>query len=227
MRLVVNLIEYFKSYSFRRQFRRQFSTVFNVILAGTIEWYYGHCPVNSVKFEQVFQKLLMRLVWNLLEYLNIYIHLDVNSDVTSQPFFMEFCRHHRLELRQLPSIFGGVWLSTSKVYNAKHWADVVTTPADRFSFISQSIPNRFKCNFAHTIRSPGNLVRFDRVFQKLLMWCTETTLFPRRQSAEKAGRHWNSTEEVPSPHRTCVTEQLELTRQVARIERVIINTTAT
>ena len=72
-----------------------------------------------------------------------------------------------------------------------------------------------------------NLVRFDRVFQKLLMWCTETTLFPRRQSAENAGRHWNSTEEVPSPHRTCVTEQLELTRQVARIERVIINTTST
>ena len=31
------------------------------------------------------------------------------------------------------------------------------------------------------------------------MWCTETTLFPRRQSAENAGRHWNSTEEVLSP----------------------------
>ena len=27
----------------------------------------------------------------------------------------------------------------------------------------------------------------------------ETTLFPHRQSAENAGRHWNSTEEVPSP----------------------------
>ena len=53
--------------------------------------------------------------------------------------------------------------------------------------------------FAHTIRSyygdcPVNLVKFDRVFQKLLMWCTETTLFPRRQSAENAGRHWDSTE---------------------------------
>ena len=32
MRLVGNLIEYFKSYSFRRQFRRQFLTVFHVIL---------------------------------------------------------------------------------------------------------------------------------------------------------------------------------------------------
>ena len=109
---------------------------------------------------------------------------------------------------------------------------VVTTLAERFSLISQSILNRFTCNFAHTIRShcgdcPENLVRFDRVFQKLLMWCTETTLFPHRQSAENAGRHWNSTEEVPSPHRTCVTEQLELTRQVARIERVFINTTST
>ena len=101
-----------------------------------------------------------------------------------------------------------------------------------FLLISQSILYRFTCNFAHTIRShcgdcPENLVRFDRLFQKLLMWSTETTLFPRRQSAENAGRHWNSTEEVPSPHRTCVTEQLELTRQVARIERVIINTTST
>ena len=101
-----------------------------------------------------------------------------------------------------------------------------------FSLIYQSILNRFTCNFAHTIRShcgdcPENLVRFDRVFQKLLMWCTETTLFPHRQSAENAGRHWNSTEEVPSLHRTCVTEQLELTRQVARIKRVIINTTST
>ena len=125
-----------------------------------------------------------------------------------------------------------VWLSTSKVSNVKPWANVVTTPAERFLLISQSIPNRFTCNFAHTIRShcgdcPENLVRFNRVFQKLLMWCTETTLFPHRQSAENAGRHWNSTEEVPSPHRTCVTEQLELTRQVARNERVIINTTST
>ena len=174
----------------------------------------------------------MRLVWNLLEYFNIYIHSDVNSDVNSHPFFMYFCRHHRLELRQLPSKFGGVWLSTSKVINAKHWANVVTTSEERFLLISQSILNRFTCNFAHTIRShcgdcPENLVRCDRVFQKLLMWCTETTLFPRRQYAENAGRHWNSTEGVLSPHRTCVTEQLELTRQVARIERVIINTTAT
>ena len=32
LRLVWNLIEYFKSYSFRRQVRRQFSTVFHVIL---------------------------------------------------------------------------------------------------------------------------------------------------------------------------------------------------
>ena len=188
--------------------------------------------MNSVEFERVLQKLLMRLVWNLLEYFNIYIHLDVNSDVNSQPFFMWFCRYHRLELRQLPIKFGGVWLSTSKVINAKHWANVVTTAAERFSLISQSILNRFTCNFAHTIRShcgdcPENLVRFDRVFQKLLMWCTGTTLFPHRQSAENAGRHLNRTEEVSSPHRTCVTEQLELTRQVARIERVIINTTST
>ena len=64
--------------------------------------------------------------------------------------------------------------------------------------ISQSILNRFTCNFAHTIRShcgdcPENLVRFDRVFQKLLMWCTETTLFPHRQTCGPSlKQHWGS-----------------------------------
>ena len=40
--------------------------------AGTIGWYYGDCPVNSVKFERILQKLLMRLVWNLIEYFKSY-----------------------------------------------------------------------------------------------------------------------------------------------------------
>ena len=162
-----------------------------------------------------------------LEYFNIYIHLDQFRRQFSTVFYA-FGRYHRLELRQLPSKFGGVWLSTSKVINAKHWASVVTTPAERF-FADISVNSQpFYCtHYSQCGNCPENLVRFDRVFQKLLMWCTETTLFPHRQSAENAGRHWNSTEEVPSPHRTCVTEQLELTRQVARIERVIINTTST
>ena len=87
---------------------------------------------------------------------------------------MYFCRHHRLVLRQLPCKFGEATLTTSKVSNAKHLANIVATAAERFSLISQSILNRFTCNFAHTIRShygdcPVNLVNFDRVFQKLLM----------------------------------------------------------
>ena len=126
---MVNLLEYFKSYSFRRQFRHQFSTVYHGIcrhhwtvlrrlpcklckvwastsqviseisgkfawvfqklfietsiqtsilnrlpcsFAGTIEWYYGHCPVNSVEIERVLLKLLVRLVVNLLEYFKSY-----------------------------------------------------------------------------------------------------------------------------------------------------------
>ena len=40
--------------------------------AGTIGWYYGDCPVNSVKFERILQKLLMRLVWDLIEYFKSY-----------------------------------------------------------------------------------------------------------------------------------------------------------
>ena len=72
VRLVVNLLEYFKIYSFRRQFRRQFSTDLPCNYAGTIGWYSGDCPVNYVKFERIFQKLLMRLVWNLIEYVKSY-----------------------------------------------------------------------------------------------------------------------------------------------------------
>ena len=73
-----------------------------------------------------------------------------------------------------------------------------------FLLISQLILNRFTCNFAHTIRShcsdcPENLVRIDRVFQKLLMWCTETTLFPRRQSAENAAVIETALRKCPPP----------------------------
>ena len=177
--------------------------------------------------------LLMRLMWNLLEYFQyIYSFRRQFRRQFSTVFSCNFAGTIGWKYGNCPVNLAGVWSSTSKVINSKHWANDVTTSEERFSLISQSILNRFTCNFAHTIHSrcgdcPKNLVRFDRVFQKLLMWCTETTLFPRRQSAENAGRHWNSTEEVLSPHRTCVTEQLELTRLVARIERVIINTTAT
>ena len=73
VRLVVNLLEYFKIYSFRRQFRHQFSTVYPRNFAGTIGWYYGDCPENYVKFERILQKLLMRLVWNLIEYFKSYL----------------------------------------------------------------------------------------------------------------------------------------------------------
>ena len=188
--------------------------------------------MNSVEFERVLQKLLMRLVWNLLEYFNIYIHLDVNSDVNSQPFLCNFAGTIGWSYGNCPVNLAEFDWVLQKLLMQSTEPALWQRRRSVFSLISQSILNRFTCNFAHTIRShcgdcPENLVRFERVFQKLLMWCTETTLFPHRQSAENAGRHWNSTEEVPSLHRTCVTEQLELTRQVARIERVIINTTST
>ena len=73
VRLVVNLLEYFKIYSFRRQFRHQFFDRLPRDFAGTIGWYYGDCPVNYVKFERILQKLLMRLVWNLIEYFKSYL----------------------------------------------------------------------------------------------------------------------------------------------------------
>ena len=83
-----NLIQFFKSYSFRRRFRRQFATVFNVILQALLAGITAKLPCKlgevwlrtskinneiSVKFEWVFLKV---------------IHLDVNLDVNSQPFFV-------------------------------------------------------------------------------------------------------------------------------------------
>ena len=94
-----NLIEYFKSYSFRRQLRRQFSTVYHVILQAPSAgikatslsiwrsllrqlpcqfgevWLSTAKVINelSVKFDSVFLKV---------------IHLDVSSDVNCKPFSM-------------------------------------------------------------------------------------------------------------------------------------------
>ena len=129
-----------------------------------------------------------------------FIHLDVNSDVNFQPFTMWFCRHHRQVLRQLPCKFVKVSLTTSKVFNAQHWANIVATPSERLLLISQSILNRFTCNFAHTIGSfygdcPVNLKTFDQVFKKLWMWYTETTLFPtpkRWKCGPSLKQHWVS-----------------------------------
>ena len=137
----------------------------------------------------------MKFDWVFLK----FIHLDVNPDVNSHRFTMQFSRRHRLVLRQLPYKFGEVSLTTPKVINAQHWANIVATSAERLLLISQSILNHFTCNFAHTVCShygdcPVNFKKFDQVFKKFWMWYTETTLFPRRQSAENAGRHWNSTE---------------------------------
>ena len=153
-----------------------------------------NCNFAKFSTSKVINEISVRFDWVFLKF-----HLDVNSDVNFQPFTMWFCRHHRLVLRQLPCKFGEVSLTTPKVINAQHWANIVATSAERLLLISQSILNRFTCNFAHTIRShygdcPVNLKKFDQVFKKLWMWYTETTLFPRRQSAENAGRHWNSTE---------------------------------
>ena len=126
--------------------------------------------MNSVEFERVLQKLLMRLVWN----------------------------PHRLELRQLPSKFGGVWLSTSKVINAKHWANFVTTSAERFSLISQSILSRFTCNFAHTIlhRLPWKFCEVWSSISKVINvmhWNNTVSTSPERWKCGPSFKpHWGS-----------------------------------
>ena len=92
----------------------------------------------SVKFDWVFLKV---------------IHLDVNSDVNSQPFPMQFCRHHRLVLRQLPCKFGEDWLITSKVNS-----DISV----KFSF-------KFGEVWLSTLKVINKIsVKFDRVFLKVI-----------------------------------------------------------
>ena len=139
----------------------------------------------------------MRFDWVFLK----FIHLDVNSDVNLQPFTMWFCRHHRLVLRQLPCKFGEVSLTTSKVINAQHWANIVATPAVRLLLISQSILNRFTCNFAHTIRShygdcPVNLKKFDQIFKKVMNvihWNNTVSTSPERwKCGPSLKQHWVS-----------------------------------
>ena len=124
-----------------------------------------------------------------------YLQLRFTSNST------QFCRYHRLELRQLPSKFGGVWLSTSKVINAKHWANVVTTSAERFSLISQSILNRFTCNFAHTIRSHcgdcpekfGDVWSIISKVFNVMHWNNTVSTSPERwKCGPSLKQHWGS-----------------------------------
>ena len=209
---------------------------FTCNFAHTIRSHCGDCPENLVRFDRVFQKLLM--------WLKTGLHWNSTEEV---PSLHRTCVTEQLELtRQVrierdyqhyidigPISFFFFFFFFKIWYLAENKREKIAFPK---YFIEGDVTllhflmTPFRSHCGHDC--PENFVpsvRFDRVLsqQKLLMWCTETTLFPHRQSAENAGRHWNSTEEVPSLHRTCVTEQLELTRQVARIERVIINTTST
>ena len=143
----------------------------------------------------------MRLVWNLLEYFNIYIHLDVNSDVNSQPFFMQFGRYHRLELRQLPSNFCGVWLSTSKVINAKHWVNVVTTSAERF-FVDISVNSQpFYMSFCTHYSQPLRRLpwKFGEIWSSIskvinvMHWNNTVSTSPERwKCGPSLKQHWGS-----------------------------------
>ena len=50
--------------------------------AGTISWYYGNCPANMTKFDEVLQKLIMRLMLNLLEYFQkLFILTSIQTSI--------------------------------------------------------------------------------------------------------------------------------------------------
>ena len=121
----------------------------------------------------------MKFDWVLLK----VIHLDVNSDVNSQPFSMEFCRQHRLLLRQLPCKFGEVWLITAKVINeifCEIWLSIIESYSFRRQFRRQ-----FLTVFHVVLQAPSagitatslqiwrslinvNFAKFDLLLQKLL-----------------------------------------------------------
>ena len=82
-----NLIEFFKTYSFRRRFRRQFATVFHVILQALLPGITATpCKLGKVwlRTSKIINEISVKLEWVFLK----VIHLDVNLDVNSQPFFM-------------------------------------------------------------------------------------------------------------------------------------------
>ena len=151
MRLVWNLIEYFKSYSFRRQFRRQFSTVFHVIL---------QAPWPGITATSL-------LIWrNLIKYFKSYSFRRQYRRQFSTVFHV-ILQAHRLLLRQVPCKFEKVWLRTSKVINEIRvkfqW---VFQKLFIWTSIQTSILNRFPCNFAGNIDCyygmfPVSLTKFD------------------------------------------------------------------
>ena len=107
-----------------------------------------------------------------------------------------------LELRQLPSKFGGVWLSTSKVNNGKNtkptlWQrrrSVFRWYLSQFSTVLHVILHTPFAAIAATALK--NLVRFYRVFQKLLVWCTWNNTVSTSPERWKCGpslkQHWGS-----------------------------------
>ena len=80
-----NLIEYFQKIFISTWIQTSISNRFPCKFAGTIGWYYGNCPVNLTKFDQVLQKLLMRLVWNLIEYLlKLFISTWIQTSILNR-----------------------------------------------------------------------------------------------------------------------------------------------
>ena len=86
-------------------------------------------------------------------------------------------------------------------FDAKHWANVVTTSVERFSLISQSILNRFTCNFAHTIRSRcGDCPeKFGEVWSSIpkvinvMHWNNTVSTSPERwKCGPSLKQHWGS-----------------------------------
>ena len=86
LRLVWHLIEYFKSYLFRRQFRRQFSTVFHVVL---------QAPSNGIMATALW------ILWSFSEYFKSY-YWDQCEICLSISIYILFRRQFR---RQFSTVF--------------------------------------------------------------------------------------------------------------------------
>ena len=153
--------------------------------AGTTCNYSGDCPEKFVKFERVFLKLLVRLVVNLLEYFIIY----------------SFRRQFRQQFSTvLPRNFAGTmgwyygdcpvnYVKFERILQKLLMQSTEPTLWQRRRSVFRWYLSQFSTVLHVILHTPFAaiaatalkiLVRFDRVFQKLLRWCTETTLFPHR-----------------------------------------------
>ena len=137
-----------------------------------------------IEYSKVINKISVKFDWIFLK----VIHFDVNSDFNSQ-----FCRRHRLVLRQLPWKSGAVWLSTSKVNNEISVKfDWIFLKVIHFDVNSDVNSQTFSCNFAGNRLVLRQLpCKFCEVFDQCEIWLNICKSYSFRRSDVNSQPFWH------------------------------------